>query len=326
VGAVVVVAAAGGVVAVADGVEQERDNMKTLCISLRRLKQLLSLALVAGALTLAPAAVAQKAYPAPAAAADAFVDAVARNDEAALKSIVGADYAKYIPHTTTEDVTRFLEAWAKSHKIVTAADAKAYLEVGTHGWTMPIPIVKTAAGWSFDTKATPDELRTRRIGRNELSVIQAVLAYTDAQEEYFRDDRDRNGAHDYAQRLRSSPGKHDGLYWETRPGEPESPLGSLMAQIKPGEGYHGYLYRVLTAQGKDAPGGAKSYVVNGKMTGGYALVAWPVKWGDTGVMTFIVDKAGNVYQKDLGPDTDKLARAMAAYDPDASWTKVPSGQ
>jgi hypothetical protein len=200
------------------------------------------------------------------------------NDGAALKTVVGADYGTYVPHLAAADVTNFLEAWAKSHKIVTAGDAKAYLEVGTHGWTMPIPIVRTAAGWSFDTHATPDELRTRRIGRNELSVIQVVLAVTDAQEDYFRVDRDRNGTHDYAQKLLSSPGKHDGLYWATRPGEPESPLGSQVAQVKPGEGYHGYRYRVLTAQGKDAPGGTKSYVVNGRMTGGYALVAWPVKW------------------------------------------------
>ena len=124
-----------------------------------------------------------------------------------------------------------------------------------------------------------------------------MLAYTDAQDEYFANDRDRNGVHDYAQRLVSTPGKHDGLYWATKPGEPESPLGSLVAQSKPGEGYHGYHYRVLTAQGKDAPGGAKSYVVNGRMTGGYALVAWPVKWGDTGVMTFIVDQSGNVFER-----------------------------
>jgi hypothetical protein len=322
----VVVAEARAVVAAADGGDAEHNNMKTPCVSLRPLRHLTSLALLAGAVALAPVAFAQKAYPTPAAAADAFVDGIARNDGPALKTVVGADYRKYIPNPSADDVTNFLEAWAKSHKIVAAGDAKAYLEVGTHGWTMPIPLVKTAAGWSFDTKATPDELRTRRIGRNELSVIQVVLAVTDAQEDYFRYDRDRNGAHDYAQKLLSSPGKHDGLYWATSPGAPESPLGSLVAQVKPGEGYHGYRYRVLTAQGKDAPGGARNYVVDRRMTGGYALVAWPVKWGDTGVMTFIVDKSGAVYQNDLGPDTDKLGRAMTAYNPGANWTKVPASQ
>jgi len=284
----------------------------------------LAAACALGAWLVAPSAFAQKAFSSPSDAADAFVDSVARHDTDALKVVIGADYRKYLPHRNAEDVTRFLEAWAKSHKIVSAGDAKAYLEVGTNGWTMPIPLVKTAAGWSFDTKATPAELRIRRIGRNELSAIQASLAYTDAQDDFFKFDRDRNGRMDYAQRILSSPGRHDGLYWASKPGEPESPLGSLIAKAPKGEGYHGYHYRVLTAQGKDAPGGAKSYVVNGVMTGGYALVAWPVKWGDTGVMTFIVDRDQVVWEKDLGPDTDKLARAMKDYNPDSSWKKVPA--
>jgi hypothetical protein len=286
--------------------------------------QLLGAAIAGLALALAPAAFAQKAYPTPDAAADAFVDGVARHDDEALATVLGADRRKYLPHPNAEDVTNFLEAWAKAHKIVHEGDAKAYLEAGTHGWTLPIPIVKSAAGWSFDTKAVPNELRARRIGKNELAAIEVSLAYTDAQEEYARFDRDRNGRHDYARKILSAPGRHDGLYWPTKPGEPESPLGSEVAQAKPGEGYHGYRYRVLTAQGKDAPGGAKNYVVDGSMTGGYALVAWPVKWGETGVMTFMVSKDGVVYQKDLGPDTEALARSMAAYDPDPSWTKAKS--
>ena len=316
------VGAADGVVAAADGVDMERTNMKNQIDSRHAFRRSLGLALVAIAFALAPAAHAQKAYPTPAAAADAFVDGVARHDGDALKVVVGPDYRKYLPHANADDVTSFLEAWAKAHKIVAAGDAKAYLEVGVHGWTLPIPLVKTAAGWSFDTKATPDELRTRRIGRNELSVIEVVQACSDAQEDYFANDRNRNGAKDYAQKLLSTPGKRDGLYWATRPGEPESPLGSMVAEVKPGEGYHGYHYKVLTAQGKDAPGGAKSYVVNGRMTGGYAFVAWPAKWGDTGVMSFIVDQSGVVYQKDLGPDSDAQARAMKAYNPDSSWIKA----
>ena len=316
------VAVVVAVVAAADGVDMEPTNMKSNNESSRRNRRILGLALVVSAFALAPSAFAQKAYPTANEAAEAFTDSIARHDVDALKVVVGPDYKKYLPHTDADDVTNFLEAWAKSHKVVPAGDAKAYLEVGTNGWTLPIPIVKSAAGWAFDTKATPEELRTRRIGGNELAAIQVALAYTDAQEDYRKFDRDRNGKKDYAQRILSSPGKHDGLYWVTKPGEPESPIGSLVGQTKQGEGYHGYRYAVLTAQGKAAPGGAKSYVANGDMTGGYALVAWPVKWGDTGVMSFIVNKDQVVYQKDLGPDTAALARAMKIYDPDPTWMKV----
>ena len=296
--------------------------MSTFESTLRRAARTLRFALLGCAIGLCTAASAQKAFPTPADAADAFVDAVARHDGEALKVVVGADYSKYLPHGNAEDVTQFLEAWARAHKIVSAGDAKAYLEVGSNGWTMPIPIVRTPAGWAFDPKQTPEELRLRRIGRNELEAIQVVLAYTDAQEDYAKYDRDRNGRADYAQRLISSPGRHDGLYWASKPGEPESPLGSEAVMTKPGEGFHGYQYRILAAQGKDAPGGAKSYIVDGAMTGGYALVAWPAKWGVTGVMSFIVSKDGIVYEKDLGPDSAKIAAAMTAYNPDASWTKV----
>lgn len=291
---------------------------------LRSIRFTLGVVIAAGAALLSPSALAQKAYSTPAAAADAFVDSVARHDTDALKVVVGPDYKKYVPDIDAADVTRFLEAWAKAHKIVPAGDAKAHLEVGTNGWTMPIPLVKTAAGWSFDTKSTPDELRIRRIGRNELSAIQVALALTDAQEDYFRFDRDRNGRKNYAQKILSTPGKHDGLYWASKPGQLESPIGSLVAQATPKEGYHGYRFRVLTEQGKDAPGGAKSYVANGEMTGGYAFVAWPTRWGDTGVMTFIVDRDQVVWEKDLGPQTDAIARAMKEFNPDSSWKKVPA--
>ena len=319
-------AVAAAVVAAVDGDDEERVDMNSKKSPLRLLPHAAVAAIASAAFSLAPVVMAQETFPTPDAAADTFVDAVARHDGDALKTVVGADYKKYLPHANAEDVTRFLEAWAKSHKIVHSGDAKAYVEVGTNGWTMPIPLVKTASGWSFDTKATPDELRARRIGRNELAAIEVALAYTDAQNEYFSDDRDRNGVKDYAQRLVSTPGKHDGLYWPTKPGEPESPLGSLVAQAKPGEGYHGYHYQILTAQGKDAPGGARSYIANGRMTAGFALVAWPVKWGDTGVMTFIVDQSGSVYEKDLGPGTGALAPAMTAFNPDPSWAKVPSSR
>jgi len=297
--------------------------MKTHISLVNRAARGLCLVLAGTAMLLAPAVHAQKAYPTPDAAANAFVQSIAVNDMDALKVVVGADYRKYIPHGTAEDTTNFLAAWAKAHRIVPAGDAKAYLEVGSNGWTLPIPIVKSAAGWSFDTHATPDELRIRRIGRNELNAIQVVLAIGDAQEDYQKFDRDKNGRNDYAPRIISTQGKKDGLYWPTKQGEPESPLGSEVASMKPGAGYHGYHYRVLTAQGKDAPGGARSYTVNDAMTGGYAVVAWPVKWGDTGVMSFMTSKDGVVYEKDLGPDGAATAKAMQEFNPDPSWSKVP---
>jgi len=310
-GAVVEVAAAEG------DVEMELTNMTNI-------KHLLSIAAVAGALALTPAAVAQNAYPTPEAAAEALVDGIARHDEDAIKGVVGADYRKYIPASNydPEDVTNFLEAWARGHSIVPAGPDKAFLGVGKNGWTMPIPIVKTAAGWRFDTRSAPEEMRVRRIGRNELAAIQIALAYTDAQKEYHQRDQNGDGILEYAARGLSTPGKHDGLYWASLPGEPESPIGAELADAKAGQPFHGYLYKILTAQGTNAPGGAKSYIRNGRMTDGYALVAWPAKFDDTGVMTFIVNQDGIVYEKSLGPNTGSIARAMKTYDPDSSWQKA----
>jgi hypothetical protein len=291
-------------------------------------KYLVGLLAVAAALSGAPAAVAQTAYPSPEAAADALVDGIARHDDDAVKAVLGPDHARYLPNAASDpdDVTRFLEAWAKSHGIVRAGDAKAFLGVGSHGWTLPIPIVKTTAGWRFDTAAAPEEMRVRRIGRNELAAIEVARAYVDAQREYHARDWNGDGIAEYAQRGLSSPGKRDGLYWASLPGEPESPLGAEFADAKPGQPYHGYLYRILKAQGKDAPGGAKSYVRNGRMTEGFALVAWPAKYDDTGVMTFIVNQDGVVYQKNLGPGTATAVRAITAFNPDASWAKVEPGK
>jgi hypothetical protein len=320
VAAAVVVARAPAVAAVvaADAVvETEHTNMTNI-------KHILKIAAVAGALAMSQLAVAQNAYPTPEAAAEALVDGIARHDRDAIKAVAGSEYEKYFPSSKTdpEDVTNFLAAWARGHAIVPAGNDKAFLGVGKNGWTLPIPIVKSAAGWRFDTKAAPEEMRVRRIGRNELAAIQVALAYTDAQEEYFSKDRNGDGVKEFAPRGLSSPGKRDGLYWASLPGEEESPLGAEFADAKVGQPYHGYLYRVLTAQGKDAPGGARSYVKNGRMTEGYALVAWPARYDDTGVMTFVVNRDGIVYQKDLGPGTDAAARAITAYNPDSSWAKV----
>jgi hypothetical protein len=278
-------------------------------------------------LLLAPPVVfAQKAFPTPEAAADALVDGIARSDPEAIEAVIGANYRKYIPvgDIDAEDVTKFLQAWAQSHKIVSAGEDKAFLEAGVHGWTLPIPIVKTAAGWRFDTKGAVEEMRTRRIGRNELAAIQAALAYTDAQEEYASRDWNGDGIKEYARRFLSAPGERNGLYWASLPDEPESPLGAAYADAQPGQPYHGYLYRIVTAQGKDAPGGAKSYIRDGRMTDGFALIAWPARYGDTGIMTFIVNRDGQVYQKNLGPRTSTVAASIKAYNPDSSWTKVES--
>jgi hypothetical protein len=282
---------------------------------------LLQAAVLALGVGLAPLAHAQKAFPSPEAAAEALVDGVASHNDAAVKAVLGHDYARVLPpgNSDPEDVTAFLAAWAKKHAITRRDERTAFLEVGDPLASIPIPIVRTTTGWRFDVRGADDEMRTRRIGRNELAAIRAALAYTDAQDEYFSADPDGNGIRSYAAKLISSPGKRDGLYWPALPGEPVSPLGPMIGSQSTREAYHGYFFRVLTAQGPSAPGGAKSYVKDGRMTEGYALVAWPARYGDTGVMTFIVSRDGVVHEKDLGARTDAVARAMKSYDPDSSW-------
>jgi hypothetical protein len=287
--------------------------------------------LAAAALSLffiAPAAFAQqRAFSSPEAAMNAFGDAMATSDEDALKTLLGADFRTFIPPVGAEARYHFLAAWAKSHAIKPEGDAKAVIAVGDDGWTMPIPIVKTAAGWRFDTRAGADEIRIRRIGHNERSVIEVMLAIFDAQKEYATKDRNGDGVLEYTAKFMSSRGKQDGLYWPTKAGEPESPLGPAVAAARAAggsraTGYYGYRYKILAAQGTNAPGGAFDYMVRGRMIGGFAAVAWPDKYGDTGVMTFIVSYDGVVYEKDLGPRTAALASAMTRFDPDSTWRKV----
>jgi hypothetical protein len=297
--------------------------MKTRILSVRSLSAVLGAVLFAGTLAMAAPVLAQQAFPTPEAAADALIDGIARHDPDAVNTVLGADYKRYIPmdDTSAEDRTNFLAAWARNHKVVTAGD-KAMVEVGTHGWTMPIPLVKTGAGWSFDTRAASEEMRIRRIGRNELAAMQVMLAYVDAQREYAARDWDGDGVKSYAMKGLSSRGKRDGLYWASLPGEPESPLGPAFADARPGQPYHGYAFRILTAQGPSASGGAKSFVRNGRMTEGFALIAWPAKYDYTGVMTFIVNQDGVVYEKDLGPNTAAVAAAIKTFNPDSTWQKV----
>lgn len=274
-----------------------------------------------------PAAAVQRSHPSPEVLAAVLADAIEKQDEARLRDLLGQDFRTLIPPAGQELRERFAAAWSRSHRVVADGDARALVEVGDDGWTLPVPMVKGADGWRFDTLAGVREIRARAIGRNELSAIQVALAYCDAQQEYAQMDPDRNGVADYARRLLSSPGHRDGLYWPTADGEPPSPLGPLIAQAqaegaREGEGYHGYRYRVLTAQGKDAPGGATDYIVSGRMIGGHGLVAWPVRYGETGIMSFIVNHDGIVYQADLGEATAKRAMQMSRFDPGAGWTRV----
>jgi hypothetical protein len=285
------------------------------------------LAALAVAIAAAPAAFAQQIFPSPTAAMNAFGDAVATSDEDALKTILGADFRNFIPPVGAETRYRFLAAWAKSHAIQLDGDSKANVAVGGDGWTLPIPIVKSAQGWRFDTRAGAEEMRLRRIGRNELAVMQVMLAIYDAEKEYARIDRNRDGVLQYAAKFLSSPGKQDGLYWPTKANEPQSPLGPAVVAARAAgggsdAGYYGYRYKILTGQGKNAPGGAYDYTVRGRMIGGFGVVAWPVDYGDTGIMTFIVSHDGVVYEKDLGPNSAAIAGAMTRFDPDSTWQKA----
>ena len=284
-------------------------------------------AVLLACLLIAPLAFAQKSFMTPESAAEALIQAIRDNDTKTVQSVLGKAWKRFIPTDDLgkDDVAAFLAAYDKSHKIDNESDNTALLSVGEEpGFTLPIPIVRNKAGlWKFDVVSGTDRLRTARIGRNELAAIQAVLAYYDAQREYATQDHNSNGVREYARKLVSSPGKKDGLYWSSPLDVDESPLGPLIAQQPPkGPGYWGYHYKILTAQGKDAPGGAYDYVIGGRMRAGFALVAWPVRYGDTGVMTFMINHAGIVYQKDLGPSTDAIARAMTRFDPDDSWHKA----
>jgi hypothetical protein len=296
--------------------------MKEL-MQMKRVRMAVALA-AAGALAIAAPARAQQPFASPEAAATALVDAIATSDADALRKVLGADWKRYIPTADVDqdDVYAFLAAHAKSSKVVRDGADKARLAVGPSDWTLPIPMVQQGGSWRFDTRAGADEMRTRRIGRNELAAMQGALAYYDAQKEYATADRNGDGVLEYAQLVISTPGKRDGLYWAALAGEPESPLGPLFGDDLPGDGYHGYRFRILKAQGPSARGGAYDYRIKGRMTGGFALVAWPVKYGDTGVTTFIVNHDGQVFEKDLGPGTDAAARAMTRFDPDKSWQKV----
>jgi hypothetical protein len=224
-----------------------------------------------------------------------------------------------------------VKSYEEASKLEKTGD-KAVLNTGKDAWPFPIPIVKDGAGWRFDTKAGKEEVLNRRIGRNELSAIQVVQAYVDAQREYYLRNPQNDKLLHYAQKFVSAQGKRDGLYYATKSGERASPLGPLLLGAKAegyarGEGgkptpYHGYHYRILKAQGPDAPGGAYDYVVKGTMLGGHALIAWPANYGNSGVMTFVVNHDGVVYEKDLGPDSAAAVGKITRFNPDKSWKQA----
>jgi len=280
----------------------------------------------------------QRAFATPEAAAGALAEAMRSGELRQIFRVLGRGSGTLIRSgdPVADKATRdnFVAAYDQSVKFDLQGDAKATLLLGANDWPFPFPLVQGTDGWNFDAKAGADEIVNRRIGRNELAAMQVCLAYVDAQREYAVRDRESNGLLEYAQKLNSAPGAHDGLYWETKDGEPPSPFGPLAARArKQGYGgdsgdaapYHGYFYKILTAQGDAAPGGAYDYIVDGRMIGGFALLAYPARWGASGVMSFACNHEGVVYEKNLGRDTAAIAARMAQYNPDSGWAKSNPG-
>jgi hypothetical protein len=270
----------------------------------------------------------------PDAGVSALVAALQADDHDKLKAMFGAKgFASLVsgdPVADSSERDEFLAAYQTKHDVKVEGDT-ATLVVGADDWPMPIPLIKSATGWSFDVAAGVEEVLDRRVGANELFTQEALLAYSDAQQEYSHSFHDGLKIHVYAQKFLSSPGKQDGLYWPTEDAQPLSPLGEPVAEAsyagysgKSGSAqpFHGYYYKILTAQGPHAPGGAYDYKAKNLMLGGYAAVAWPANWGHTGVMTFLINQDGEIYQKNLGSKSAELGKAMTGFDPDASWTKL----
>ena len=282
------------------------------------------------------AAAQQKTFASPEEAVKALMVAARSNNDKEILAIFGAQAKELLfSGDAVADKQRraqVIAAYDQKNRIETKGEDRI-LVIGKQDWPFPIPIVKKGDGWVFDTEKGKEEVLNRRVGENELYTIQTLLAVVDAQREYARKDRNRDAFLEYAQKFISDTGKKNGLYWPAKAGEAESPLGPIMTQgtsegyqLKTGTPapYHGYYYRILLAQGKDAPGGAYSYLVKGKMIGGFAVVAYPAEYGNSGVMTFIVNHDGKVFQKDLGSNTAAAGKAMKEYNPDKSWAEVKS--
>ncbi len=279
----------------------------------------------------------QKTFNSAMEATDSLVTAVRNHDEAAMLAILGPSGRDLISSgdrvADQNHQDAFASKYRASHQFA-AGEGRTFLYIGPDNWPTPIPLKTSGSQWYFDTDYGKQEILYRRIGSNELNVINVCNAISDAQRDYYAALHDGASEHQYAQKFRSTAGTQDGLFWQVKAGvQPESPLGPLVAEAA-SEGYqphatgapphpfHGYLYRMPTSQGANAPGGARSYIIDGRMTGGFALVAYPVSYRDSGVMTFVVNQDGQIYQKDLGPNTDQIASEMMAYNPDATWQPV----
>jgi hypothetical protein len=284
------------------------------------------------AFPMASMANAQQSFKTAQEAVDALVSAAKTGDRKRILTVLGRDGADIVSSgDTIADASardRVIEAYDAKHQVVMEGTDKAVLIIGQEKWPFPIPLVRKDSAWRFDTAAGREEILYRRIGRNKLSAIETCLAYVDAPQEYAEVGVAGNGV--YAQRIVSRQGKKDGLYWPAQSSADESPLGELAASAA-AEGYrvgqqrapyHGYYYKVLTRQGRNASGGALDYVVRGRMIGGFALVAYPAEYGNSGVMTFLVNHQGNVYEKDLGPNTARIAAGLMAFNPDNTWRRV----
>lgn len=288
---------------------------------------------------LAVSAGQEERFATPEEAVQALKTATQPRDQAALDKIFGPDLKQLISADPVQSSNRFAvfaRRISEKTNLSKKSDDSLTLEIGYDRWPFPIPLEKQDGQWFFDTRAGREEILNRRIGWNELQTIRVCRTYVEAQREYALEDHGGDGVLQYAQYLRSNPGKHDGLYWHAGAGEEPSPFGPLIAQAR-GEGYHkeskimtgaqkpyhGYYFKILTRQGRHAPGGKYKYIINGHMVAGFALVAWPAEWNNTGLMTFIVNQDGKVYEKCLGARTAEIASRMTTYDPDPSWTLTP---
>ena len=287
------------------------------------------------AIPLATFAAEQKTFATPEAAVDAYMAALKANDDAALIAIFGAEHRDLIitPDTAANSATRakFLAALQAFRVLDVRGPDRRVLLIGDQAWPFPIPLVKDRGAWRFATEDGADEIINRRIGGNERNAIVVLRAYLDAQRQYASRDRDGDGVLQYAQKLGSTPGKHDGLYWpaDAAKGEEPSPFGRLVAESAPylkghkeGDAFRGYHFKILTRQGKNAPGGAYSYVINGRMIAGFALVAYPARFGDSGVMSFMVSNNGRIYEKDLGKNSTAIGLNMTTFDPGPGWKEI----
>ncbi|MGG5818218.1 DUF2950 domain-containing protein [Falsiroseomonas sp. HW251] len=284
----------------------------------------------------APRAVAPQAFGSPEDGFAAFVAAIRSGEMRRLERVIGSANMPLVrdidPGIARQARERFLAAQAEKSEITRPSPDRAVLQVGPDGWPLPLPLVRRGNAWRFDSAAARQEILDRRIGRNELDTIETLRAIADAQDDYARTAGRQGAFSAYARRFFSTPGQRDGLYWDTAPGEPGSPLGPMLAAASAGgyartradtpQPFHGYLFRMLERQGPAAPGGAADYVVNGRMIGGWAAIATPYRWGSTGIMTFMISHAGDVWQANLGPETARIAAGIASFDPGQGWEKV----